>query len=575
LRRLEEEFARLKRKGRGGLIPFITAGDPNLDVTCELIVELSRAGASVIELGVPFSDPMADGPVIQRSSERALRNRVGVEEILQTVSQAREVTRVPIVLFSYYNPLLQFGLERLAEEASEAGVDGVLVTDLAPEEAEGLQNALAAEQLDMIYLVAPTSTDDRLRMIAERASGFIYAVSRTGVTGTREEPSDAAATLVARLRAVTDLPVAVGFGIANRTQLTEVLRYADAGVVGSAIVAEIEKQAGNPRLVKHVGVFVQSLISDGPEGSGPLSPSPGTDEKGQPTNKQNGLLRDHADARMVAAEANEIAADRNQIVQLDPDHPGFRDASYRARRNEIARLALEYQAGAQIPNAPYDAKEHQLWQSILQIIEPQHRRHACKEYLDCIAGLDLPRDRIPQLSEVSAKVERISGFRLEPVAGLVQPRVFLESLANGVFLCTQYIRHHSTPLYTPEPDVVHELLGHAVTLASERLAELNRMVGRAVKETRSSEALERLSRVYWYTLEFGVLIEQQEVKAYGTGLLSSAGELEDMHRAELRPFDLQQAARLEYDPTRFQPVLFCADSFASMYERLRDYLHSV
>jgi phenylalanine-4-hydroxylase len=290
------------------------------------------------------------------------------------------------------------------------------------------------------------------------------------------------------------------------------------------------------------------------------------------TNKQIDLLRDHTDVRLVTAEPIEVAAERNQIVQLDPDHPGFRDPSYRARRNEIARLAMEYQPGAQIPDAPYDAKEHQLWQSISEIIEPQHRRRACKEYLDCIAKLDLPRDRIPQLSEVSAKVQAISGFRLEPVAGLVEPRVFLESLANGVFLCTQYIRHHSTPLYTPEPDVVHELLGHAVTLASERLAELNRLVGGAVKRTTGTEVMERLSRIYWYTLEFGVLIEQHGVKAYGTGLLSSAGELEEMHSAELRPFDLEEASRLAYDPTRFQPVLFCANSFQEMYQQLRDYL---
>ncbi len=201
---------------------------------------------------------------------------------------------------------------------------------------------------------------------------------------------------------------------------------------------------------------------------------------GTSTNKPADLLRDHTDVRMVTAEANELSADRNQIVQLDPDHPGFRDASYLTRRNEIARLAMQYQPGEQIPDAPYDAKEDQLWQSILQIIEPQHRSHACKEYLDCIARLGLPQDRIPQLSEVSTKVERISGFRLQPVAGLVEPRVFLESLANGVFLCTQYIRHYSTPLCTPEPDVVHELLGHAVTLASKRLAELNRLVGSAV-----------------------------------------------------------------------------------------------
>jgi len=260
LRRIEATFAALTKEGHGGLIPFITAGDPNLDVTHGLIIELARSGASIIELGVPFSDPIADGPVIQRSSERALRNHVGMEEILRTISRAREQTDVPIVLFSYYNPLLQFGLERLAKEAARAGVDGVLVTDLAPEEAEDFQSALSAQQLDMIYLVAPTSTDDRLQMIAGRASGFIYAVARTGVTGTREESSETAEVLVARVRAVTDLPVAVGFGVSNNTQVKEVLRYADAAVVGSAIVAEIEKQSGNADLVKHVGTFVKRLM---------------------------------------------------------------------------------------------------------------------------------------------------------------------------------------------------------------------------------------------------------------------------------------------------------------------------
>lgn len=261
MRRIEKTFVRLKDEGRGGLIPFITAGDPSLNLTRELIVELAGNGASVIELGVPFSDPMADGPVIQRSSERALRNGVGLEEILQTVSKAREDTKVPVVLFSYYNPLLQFGLERLAQEAARAGVDGVLVTDVPPEEAEDFQNVLSAQELDMIYLVAPTSTDARLQMIAERASGFIYAVSRTGVTGMREESSNSAEILVARVRAVTTLPVAVGFGISNKTQVEEVLAYADAAVVGSAIVTEIERQAANADMVKEVGAFVRRLTS--------------------------------------------------------------------------------------------------------------------------------------------------------------------------------------------------------------------------------------------------------------------------------------------------------------------------
>lgn len=263
MRRIVQTFAALKEQGRGGLIPFITAGDPDLDTTRRLIIELAKSGASIIELGVPFSDPMADGPVIQRSSERALRNRVGISEILQTVAEAREDTETPIVLFSYYNPLLQFGVERLANEAAHAGVDGVLVTDLAPEEAEKFQSALSEQQLDMIYLVAPTSTDDRLRMIAGKASGFIYGVSRTGVTGTREEPSKAAEILVTRVRAVTDLPVAVGFGISNRTQVKEVLRYADAAVVGSALVAEIEKAGPRRDLVDQVGMFARSLIGVG------------------------------------------------------------------------------------------------------------------------------------------------------------------------------------------------------------------------------------------------------------------------------------------------------------------------
>ncbi len=284
------------------------------------------------------------------------------------------------------------------------------------------------------------------------------------------------------------------------------------------------------------------------------------------------LLLDHVDTRMVAAETLDPAADRNAIVQLDPDHPGFRDAEYRARRNQIARLALEYQPGTPIPDAPYTPEEHQVWQLVREALAPAHERYACAEYLDCIKKLDLPQDRIPQLRELSEKVQSISGFRLEPVAGLVEPRVFLESLADGVFLSTQYIRHHSTPFYTPEPDVVHEVLGHAVTLASDHFAELNRLVGEAVKRTATPEALERLSRVFWFTIEFGVLRERGEVRAFGTGLLSSAGELEAMRQAELRPLDLEAAALQEYDPTRYQPVLFCADSFGAMFERMREFL---
>lgn len=288
--------------------------------------------------------------------------------------------------------------------------------------------------------------------------------------------------------------------------------------------------------------------------------------------QQSSLLVDHADMRAVPLDADETPADRNRIVQLSPDHPGFRDLEYRARRNRIAQLALSYQPGQTIPTAPYSPEEHQVWQMVWEALEPAHQAHACAEYLTCMRELAFAPDRIPQLSEVNEKVQAMSGFRLEPVAGLVEPRVFLESLASGTFLCTQYIRHHSTPLYTPEPDVVHEIVGHAVTLASKRLAELNRLFGKAVKRTSSLEALNQLSRVYWFTIEFGVLHENGVVKAYGTGLLSSAGELEAMHKAELRPLDLETASRHEYDPTHFQPVLFCADSFATMYDTLHEFL---
>ena len=282
------------------------------------------------------------------------------------------------------------------------------------------------------------------------------------------------------------------------------------------------------------------------------------------------LLSDHVDARPIASD--EAVADRNAIVQLDPDHPGFRDQNYRARRNQIAEIAMNYRPGEPLPDAPYTTEEHQVWKTIWQALRPAHQQYACAEYRAALGKLNFAPDRIPQLREINEKVHAISGFRLEPVAGLVQPRVFLESLADGVFLCTQYIRHHSTPLYTPEPDVVHEIVGHGVTLACEPLAELNRLFGEAVKRTESSAALNRLSRVYWFTIEFGVLRENGELKAYGTGLLSSAGEMEEMHKADLRPLDLDAASLAEYDPTHFQPVLFCAGSFETMYETLRDYL---
>ncbi len=263
MRRIGNAFSQLKRDGKKGFIPFITAGDPDLDVTRELLVELANSGATLIELGVPFSDPMADGPVIQRASERALKHGFGLKEILETTTTARVQIDTPIVLFSYFNPLLQYGIEKLARDASQAGIDGILVTDLAPEESEQFAAALKLNNLDMIFLVAPTSTDARLQMIATHASGFVYAVSRAGVTGARENVSREAELLVTRLRRFSELPIAVGFGISSAEQVEQTLAYADAVVVGSAIVAQIEKLSTGPNLVQEVGQFVRSLIPAG------------------------------------------------------------------------------------------------------------------------------------------------------------------------------------------------------------------------------------------------------------------------------------------------------------------------
>ncbi len=259
--RIRKTFASLKRAGRGGFIPFITAGDPDLTTTELLLIELAAAGADVIELGVPFSDPVADGETIQRASERALRKGITLRDALTCVARARQRIDVPIVLFSYFNPLLKFGEEPLAEEAKQAGVDAILVTDLIPEEAQTWTETLVQCNLEPIFLVAPTTSDNRLKQIAQQARGFIYAVSRAGVTGAREEMSRDAEALVKRVRAVSDLPVAVGFGISTAAQVRQVWRFADAAVIGSAIVREIEKLGDSPDLVKRVGEFARSLVA--------------------------------------------------------------------------------------------------------------------------------------------------------------------------------------------------------------------------------------------------------------------------------------------------------------------------
>ncbi|HEV8618545.1 MAG TPA: tryptophan synthase subunit alpha [Candidatus Udaeobacter sp.] len=260
MNRIREKFAELKRTGGRGFIPFITAGHPDLATTELLLIELAAAGADIIELGVPFSDPVADGEVIQRASKRALRNGVTLSLALDCVARVKSRIDTPIVLFSYFNPLLQFGEDRLAREAKIAGVDGVLVTDLIPEEAKSWIERLRHNELDPIFLVAPTTSEERLARIAQQARGFIYAISRTGVTGARDALTRDAEILVRRVRAASDLPVAVGFGVSTIEQVKEVWRFADAAVIGSAIVRQIEKLNGTPDLANRIGDFARGLL---------------------------------------------------------------------------------------------------------------------------------------------------------------------------------------------------------------------------------------------------------------------------------------------------------------------------
>jgi tryptophan synthase alpha chain len=239
--RIAARLAQCRAEGRPAFVAFLTAGDPSLDRTVSAALELEAAGVDVLELGVPFSDPLADGPVIQRSSERALARGVTLARVLEVVREIRKQSQLPLVLFSYLNPLLQRGLETVAREAARAGVDGALVTDLPPEEAEAWIAAARAEGIDTIFLASPTSPDERLRRVAEASRGFVYAISRTGVTGERQALSDDARPLVARLRALTPVPVALGFGISTPEQVREAALAADAVVVGSALVRFLEE----------------------------------------------------------------------------------------------------------------------------------------------------------------------------------------------------------------------------------------------------------------------------------------------------------------------------------------------
>ena len=264
--RISELFNRCQDQNRKAFIAYLTGGDPSPEHTKSLVLALERGGADLIELGVPFSDPFADGPVIQRASHRALAAGTTLPKILEQVREIRRESQVPLLLFSYLNPLLRYGFEKLAKDAVEAGIDGVLLTDLCIEEAQDSVARLRAQELDTVFLAAPTSTDRRLRLVAEQSSGFVYLVSRTGVTGEQASLSDAAHSLVRRMRKLTDLPLAVGFGISTPQHVAEVAEIADGVVVGSAIVKFIENHAGDPALPQQLQQFVQEL-------SAPLHPA--------------------------------------------------------------------------------------------------------------------------------------------------------------------------------------------------------------------------------------------------------------------------------------------------------------
>lgn len=265
--RIDRTFARIRAEHRPGLITYITAGDPDLARSGEIVLALDRAGADLIEVGAPFSDPVADGPVIQRATERALAAGGSLRASLAIIERVRPRVSAPIVVFSYVNPILRMGAEEFARRASGAGVDGVLALDLPLEEAGEFRETLAASGLDLVFLLSPTTSDSRIRKAAELGRGFLYGISRLGVTGTRDRVAPGAASLVQRIRAQTSLPIALGFGISRPEHVAEVGAFADAAVVGSALVSLIAEASGTPDLIDRVEGYVRWLKGAGPRGN--------------------------------------------------------------------------------------------------------------------------------------------------------------------------------------------------------------------------------------------------------------------------------------------------------------------
>jgi phenylalanine-4-hydroxylase len=260
------------------------------------------------------------------------------------------------------------------------------------------------------------------------------------------------------------------------------------------------------------------------------------------------------------------AADGAVTVHLDEAHPGFGDPEYRARRNQIAARALRWTPGQPIPHVDYTEAEQNVWRTVCRELTAKHERLACAEYREAMTRLDLPVDRIPQLDEVTASLEPLTGFGYHPAAGLVPFDLFYGSLADGVFHSTQYVRHHARPLYTPEPDLIHEVIGHGGLLASPRLAELNRLAGQAARRLETKAGRDFFARVFWFSVEFGVVYEGGDLRAYGAGLLSSYGEIDEFRGADIRPLDVAAMGVQAYDITHYQPILFAADGIEHLLE---------
>ena len=259
---------------------------------------------------------------------------------------------------------------------------------------------------------------------------------------------------------------------------------------------------------------------------------------------------------------------------LPEDHPGVNDTEYLRRRAAIAAVGEAWERGQPIPEVEYSPEEDEVWATVSRELADRHRTYACAEYRTGAEALVLPTERVPQLHEVDASVHALTGFHVYPVPGLVPTRRFYGDLADSVFNSTQYIRHHSVPFYTPEPDIVHEIIGHAQMLASPTFAELYRAAGRASRQAENDEALEFFSKVFWFTLEFGVVHEDAELRTYGAGLLSSYGEIAEFRDAEIRDWDLAAMGTTTYDITTSQPVLFAAPSFAEMVDRLGEFFET-